>query len=234
MAWRGRSSVGVRLWDPRIPLPNTCVCVRVHTASSPTQLRLHSRETPMVTGAPKDLCRLALAGGALLALACGHTEPFSIPPYGTSQPFDPTPPVRLTLNDGPDRDRLVAARRLGHPLLRRSSSSRHDFDVCLAELPPDGGTQRRLVCDLAAGDDTDERLRARRSRDRTAGWRSSGSAGRFSSRTIPRRPIDEALSVAPGLDAAERRRGSTAALPVARRAAAQRALAAPAGWGPTR
>ena len=52
----------------------------------------------MVTGAPKDLCWLALAGGALLVLACGHTEPFSTPPYGTTEPFDPTPPVRLTLN----------------------------------------------------------------------------------------------------------------------------------------
>ena len=105
----------------------------------------------MVTGAPKDLCRLALAGGALLVLACGHTEPFSTPPYGTTQPFDPTPPVRLTLNTGPDRGAswlpdgsgiLYSAQQLG----------RQDFDVCLAELPPEGGTQRRLVCDLSLSD----------------------------------------------------------------------------------
>ena len=81
----------------------------------------------MVTGAPKDLRRLALAGGAFLVLACGHTEPFSTPPYGTTQPFDPTPPVRLTLNHGPDRGAswlpdgsgiLYSAQQLGRGMTR--------------------------------------------------------------------------------------------------------------------
>ena len=105
----------------------------------------------MVIGAPKVRWQLALAGATWLALACGHTDPFSIPPYGTTQPFDPTPPVRLTFNQAADRGAswlpdgsgiLYSAQQLGRP----------DADVCLAELPPDGGSQHRLVCDLAAGD----------------------------------------------------------------------------------
>ena len=62
-----------------------------------------SSEMPMVTRSPKDLCGLALVGSAILAIACGHTDPFDAPPYGTNQPFDATPPARLTLNTGPDR-----------------------------------------------------------------------------------------------------------------------------------
>ena len=34
---------------------------------------------------------------------CGHTDPFTSPPYGTDAPFDPAPPVRLTLNPLADR-----------------------------------------------------------------------------------------------------------------------------------
>jgi len=150
----------------------------------------------MVTGAPKDLCCLALAGGVLLVLACGHTEPFSTPPYGTTQPFDPTPPVRLTLNTGPDRGASWLPDGSGI-LYSAQQPGRPDFDVCLAELPPDGGRQRRLVCDLLRADSgltnafesptagTDGRL---------AFVRASGSVGGAN-------PSSEALAVAPGLDA---------------------------------
>lgn len=105
----------------------------------------------MVTGAPKDLCRLALAAGALLALACGHTEPFSPPPYGTNQPFDPTPPVRLTLNTAADRGASWLPDGTGI-LYSTQQLGRADGDVCLAELPPGGGSQRRLVCDPSQAD----------------------------------------------------------------------------------
>lgn len=151
----------------------------------------------MVTGAPKDLFRLALAGGAFLVLACGHTEPFSTPPYGTNEPFDPTPPIRLTLNVGPDRDAswlpdgsgiLYSAQQLGRP----------DFDVCLAELPSDGGSQRRLVCDLSPSDanlTNAFQSPAAAADGRLAFVKASGSINGFN-------PNDEALAIAPGLDGA--------------------------------
>lgn len=80
-------------------------------------------------------------------VGCGHTEPFSPAPTGTDQPFDIGPPARLTLNRGPDRSPawlpdgsgiLYSAQQLG----------RRDRDVCLALLPPGGGRQRQLTCDL--------------------------------------------------------------------------------------
>lgn len=106
----------------------------------------------MVTGSAKDFCRVALAGGAVLALACGHTDPFSSSPYGTTQPFDPTPPVRLTLNEGPDRGASWLPDGSGI-LYSSQQNGRRDDDVCLAELPPTGGSQLRLICDLSPLDD---------------------------------------------------------------------------------
>ena len=80
-------------------------------------------------------------------LGCGHTEPFGSTPHQGDQPFDPGPPARLTLNSGPDR----GAARLpdGSGILYSAQQlGRSDHDVCLALLPPGGGTQRRLTCDL--------------------------------------------------------------------------------------
>jgi hypothetical protein len=86
---------------------------------------------------------LALA----LLLGCGHTEPFGTPLTGSDQPFNATPPVQLTLNRGPDRGPawlpdgsgiFYSAQQLG----------RNDQDVCLALLPPGGGQQRQVTCDL--------------------------------------------------------------------------------------
>lgn len=101
----------------------------------------------MVTCSPKDLCGLAVVGTAILVIACGHTDPFDAPPYGSNQPFDATPPARLTLNTGPDRSATWLPDGSGI-LYSAQQLERNDGDVCFAELPPTGGSQRRLVCDL--------------------------------------------------------------------------------------
>jgi WD40 repeat protein len=87
----------------------------------------------------------------LLALAlvagCGHTEPFGSQDFGTDQPFDPTPPVRLTFNAGPDR--YAAWTPDGTSLFYSSQSlDRKDHDVCLGSLPSTGGRQSSLVCEI--------------------------------------------------------------------------------------
>jgi len=151
----------------------------------------------MAPGTPKDLRRLALAGSVLLALACSHTDPFSVPPYGTSEPFDPTPPVQLTLNQGADRSAawlpdgsgiVYSSQQLGRP----------DADVCLAVLPPDGGTQRELTCDLSRlGSDTNNAIESPTvAQDgRLAFLKATSEIGGTN-------PSSERLSVAPTLDPA--------------------------------
>lgn len=100
----------------------------------------------------KLFTRLAL----LLLLGCGHTEPLGSAPTGSDRPFDAGPPARLTLNQGPDRG--AAWLPDGSGILYSSQQpGRKDNDVCLALLPPSGGRQRRLTCDLSptGGDSTD-------------------------------------------------------------------------------
>ncbi|MEP6686761.1 MAG: hypothetical protein ABJC36_00340 [Gemmatimonadales bacterium] len=149
----------------------------------------------MVTGAPKDLRHLALAAGALFVLACGHTDPFSTPPFGRTQPFDPTPPVRLTLNTGPDRGASWLPDGSGI-MYSAQQPDRADADVCLAELPPDGGSQRRLVCDLTRADSgltNAFESPAAAADGRLAFVASSNSIGGSS-------PVAQALAIAPTLD----------------------------------
>ena len=109
----------------------------------------------MAAGSPTDLRLPALCAGALLVLACGHSDPFTTPPYGSDRPFDPAPPVRLTLNQ--DSDREPSWLPDGSAILYSAAESgRKDADVCLAVLPAGGGSQQRLVCDLSprGGDST--------------------------------------------------------------------------------
>jgi hypothetical protein len=149
----------------------------------------------MVTGAPKDLPRLALAGGALLVLACGHTDPFSVPPYGATEPFDPTPPIRLTQNAGPDREGSWLADGSGI-LYASQQPARPDRDVCLAELPPTGGSQRRLICDFSplGGDTINATDFPVGAEDRRLAFLKAGNP------TNVRAPVVEAVTVAPDLD----------------------------------
>jgi hypothetical protein len=92
--------------------------------------------------------RLA-TGLALWAVSgCGHSEPFGSGSYDTDQPFDATPPIQLTLNRGPDR--RPAWMPDGSAIVYATQGvGTRDADVCLATLPPTGGRQRSLVCDLS-------------------------------------------------------------------------------------
>ena len=93
--------------------------------------------------------RLSLLSIALV-MACGHTDPFSNPDNSTGQPFDPTPPVRLTLNPGLDRDPAWLPDGSGI-LYSTQDPGRSDRDVCLALFPPTGGRQSELWCDVPDG-----------------------------------------------------------------------------------
>lgn len=145
--------------------------------------------TPSQSDTPMTYPRvLATAPGpgrsaALLLLAlvagCGHTEPFATPPTGSDQPFDATPPVRLTFNRAADR--RAAWLPDGSAILYSTQPvGRADHDVCLAVLPPAGGRQRALLCDLFSnvGDLTDAIESAAPASDgRLAFYAATGSVG---------------------------------------------------------
>jgi|GEM_PF-464995 len=95
--------------------------------------------------------RLSLLSIALL-IACGHTDPFSNPDSNTGRPFDPSPPARLTLNLGVDRDPAWLPDGSGI-LYSAQDPGRNDRDVCLALLPATGGQQSALWCDVPDGPD---------------------------------------------------------------------------------
>ena len=95
---------------------------------------------------PRRLAQAAL----VLLLGCGHTEPFATPSNGTDQPFDPTPPVRLTLSPGADRWPTWLPDGSGI-LYGAQELARSDRDVCLAQLLPGGGQQTMIWCDVPVG-----------------------------------------------------------------------------------
>lgn len=86
---------------------------------------------------------LALAA----ALGCGHSEPFGSVPVDRNQPFNPTPPVRLTLNRGPDHSAAWLPDGSGI-LYSTQLIGNSEGDVCLARLPASGGRQTQLTCSL--------------------------------------------------------------------------------------
>ncbi len=102
----------------------------------------HIRVYPLAWAPFRTLGLLALMAG------CGHSEPFGSSPFGSDAPFNPTPPVRLTFN--PLADRGAAWLPDGSGILYSAQQEgRPDHDVCLALLPPTGGRQLRLDCDLS-------------------------------------------------------------------------------------
>src|SRR4051794_25482555 len=114
----------------------------------------HRFDTPMTQSAVPRQCRRLKSRVGLLALflslgGCGHTEPFTPEDFGTDVPFDPTPPIQLTLNRGPDR--RASWLPDGSALLYSTQlEGTRDHDVCLALLPSTGGRQRSLSCNLTA------------------------------------------------------------------------------------
>jgi hypothetical protein len=85
---------------------------------------------------------------AVAFAACGHTEPFGEQRFDSDQPFNSTPPVRLTLNSGPDRRAawLPDGSAIVYSAQRPDTPDR---DVCLAVLPSGGGRQRSLTCGVS-------------------------------------------------------------------------------------
>jgi hypothetical protein len=95
---------------------------------------------------PARWTALGLLCLVISASACSHSEPFANP-ESSEEPFDPGPPVRLTVNPAHDGSPSWLADGSGI-LYSAQQLDRDDADVCLAELPPTGGQQRRLVCDI--------------------------------------------------------------------------------------
>jgi len=89
----------------------------------------------------------ALLGFAWL-LGCEHSEPFGSRSFDSDQPFNSSPPIQLTLNRGPDRRAAWLPDGSGM-LYSTQLPGRSDHDICLGELPPGGGRQRALTCDLS-------------------------------------------------------------------------------------
>jgi WD40 repeat protein len=112
----------------------------------------HRFDTPMTyaDGRARQPRPLFLAGllGFCLLLGCRHSEPFGERTYDSDQPFNPSPPVQLTLNRGHDRgaawlaDGSAIVYSTQHPGVS-------DRDVCLAELPASGGRQLSVTCNLS-------------------------------------------------------------------------------------
>ena len=89
--------------------------------------------------------RRLLPAALILALACGHGEPFTSPPTGTDQPFGTGSPVRLTYN--PLLDSEIAWSADGSALLYTATrADEPNLSRCIEMLPPTGGRSLRSLC----------------------------------------------------------------------------------------
>lgn len=151
---------------------------------------------PRVRVHPPAWAPFRMLGLCAAVAACGHSDAFTSPPYGTDAPFDPSPPARLTFN--PLTDREAAWLPDGSGILYSAQQlDRRDHDLCLALLPPDGGRQRALTCDLSSAgvDSTNAIVSAAPAADgRLAFVGASSSIGSVS-------PFTEGIAIAPTVDA---------------------------------
>jgi hypothetical protein len=132
--------------------------------------------------------------------ACSHSEPFANPESG-EEPFDPGPPVTLTVNPAHDGSPSWLADGSGI-LYSAQQLDRVDADVCLAELPPTGGQQRRLVCDIPGdGESTDAAQSSAASADGRVALLSAGN-GNVGGTS----PVFLDLALLPTLDALDAQR----------------------------
>ncbi len=144
-------------------------------------------------------------GLLVIVSGCGHTDPFTSPPYGSDSPFDPAPPVRLTFNPLADRGGAWVPDGSGI-LYSAQQIGRTDHDVCLALLSPTGGRQQALTCDLTvAGVDSTNAIES-------AAPAADGRLGfvEASSRIGATATLREGIAVAPTLDP----RGATIVQPI--------------------
>jgi WD40-like Beta Propeller Repeat len=149
---------------------------------------------------PARWTALGLLCLVISASACSHSEPFANPETG-EEPFDPGPPVTLTVN--PAHDGAPSWLADGSGILYSAQQlDRVDADVCLAELPPTGGQQRRLVCDIPGdGESTDAAQSSAASADGRVALLSAGN-GNISGTS----PVFLDLALLPTLDALDAQR----------------------------
>lgn len=93
--------------------------------------------------------RRLLPAALILALACGHGEPFAVPIEGTGQPLVPGVPTRLTYN--PLLDSEIAWSADGAALLYTATrADEPNLSRCIEMLPPAGGRSIRSLCPTPA------------------------------------------------------------------------------------
>ena len=149
---------------------------------------------------PARWTALGLLCLVISASACSHSEPFANPETG-EEPFDPGPPVRLTVNPAHDGSPSWLADGSGI-LYSAQQLDRVDADVCLAELPPTGGQQRRLICDIPGdGESTDAAQSSAASADGRVALLSAGN-GNIGGTS----PVFLDLALLPTLDALDAQR----------------------------
>ena len=173
-----------------------CVPLKAMRVSSKFLPQSQESNDPRVTVYPPAWAPLRTLSLVAVVAACGHNDSFTSPPYGTDAPFDPAPPVRLTLNPLPDLNAAWLPDGSGI-LYSTRPAERLDNDLCLALLPPTGGRQLRVTCDLSVGGiDSTNRISspAPSSAGRLAFVESSGPIGASAALT-------EGIAISSSLDA---------------------------------